>query len=64
MIRNALCESFCQDLLVLPVSIGFSVRTPYFKSDGDYAGFYLHKHPTETQQFRIEDDGRSISDLE
>lgn len=42
MIREALCEAFCTDLLVTPVPIGFAVRTPHIKADGDYSAFYRH----------------------
>lgn len=39
MIHQALCDAFCGDLSVTPVPIGYAVRTPYLKADGDYAGF-------------------------
>lgn len=64
MIQQALCDAFCADVSVTPVPIGFAVRTPHLKPDGDYAGFYLRKHEESSGMFRIEDDGCTIADLE
>lgn len=64
MIHDALCEAFCSDVLVTPVPIGFAVRTPHIKSDGDYAGFYLRRDVQDEARFRIEDDGCTVADLE
>ena len=63
MIQQALCDAFCAEVMVTPVPIGFAVRTPHMTPDGDYAGFYLRKHETG-EQFRIEDDGCTVADLE
>ena len=64
MIHDALCAAFCSEVMVTPVPIGFAVRTPHLKPDGDYAGFYVRQHETEKELFRIEDDGCTVSDLE
>lgn len=64
MIREALCEAFCSDLMVTPVPIGYAVKTPHLKPDGDYAGFYLRKNAGNDGEFRIEDDGCTVADLE
>lgn len=63
MIREALCEAFCAEVAVTPVPVGYAVRTPHLKSDGDYAAFYLRKGTTEGE-FRIEDDGSTVAHLE
>ena len=47
-----------------PVPIGFAVRTPHLKSDGDFSGFYLRRNPEQPDEYRIEDDGCTIADLE
>ena len=64
MIREALCDAFCADLVVTPVPIGFAVKTPHLKPDGDYAGFYLRKGEGVAETYRVEDDGCSVADLE
>lgn len=64
MIQQALCDAFCADVLVTPVPIGFAVRTPHIKPDGDFAAFYLRRHSENEGQFRIEDDGCTVADLE
>lgn len=64
MIRDALCEAFCSDLLVTTVPIGYAVRTPHLKADGDYAAFYLRKKDGNEAMYRVEDDGCSVADLE
>lgn len=63
MIREALCEAFCADVAVTPVPVGYAVRTPHLKSDGDYAAFYLRKGASDNE-FRIEDDGSTVAHLE
>lgn len=47
-----------------PVPIGYAVRTPHIKPDGDFAGFYLRRHDSGEEIFRIEDDGCTVADLE
>jgi hypothetical protein len=64
MIHQALCEAFCSDVLVTPVPIGFAVRTPHLKPDGDFAAFYLRKEEGSADRYRIEDDGCTVADLE
>lgn len=47
-----------------PVPIGFAVRTPHLKPDGDFSGFYLRRSTENPGEYRIEDDGCTIADLE
>ena len=63
MIQEALCKAFCENVMVTEVPIGFAVRTPHMKADGDYSSFFLRKHETENL-YRIEDNGFTIADLE
>jgi hypothetical protein len=64
MIQESLCEAFCSDVLVTPVPIGYAVRTPHLKPDGDFAAFYLRRKGDTDEEFRIEDDGSTVADLE
>lgn len=64
MIREALCKAFCTDLMVTSVPIGYAVRTPHLKVDGDYAAFYLRRKVGTESMYRVEDDGCSVADLE
>ena len=64
MMRDALCEAFCADLMVTPVPIGYAVRAPAMKEDGDFSGFYLRREHGGADRYRVEDDGCSIADLE
>lgn len=63
MIRDALCEAFCANVEITPVPIGFAVRTPHMKPDGDFASFYIRRN-VKTDLYRIEDDGCTVADLE
>lgn len=64
MIREALCEAFCSDLIVTPVPIGFAVRSPHVRADGDHAAFYLRRKEGTESVYRVEDDGCSVADLQ
>jgi len=64
MIREALCEAFCSDVMVTPIPIGFAVKTPHLKPDGDFASFFLRRKDGANEHFRIEDDGCTVADLE
>jgi len=59
-----LCSAYCRDLIVSEIPIGFAVRTPCRKKDGDYIGVYLRRVEDEPEQFRVEDDGDTIAALE
>ncbi len=63
MIQEALCNAFCGGVSVTEIPIGFAVRAPFQKSDGDYSSFYFRKHESENL-YRIEDNGFTIADLE
>lgn len=63
MIQEALCRAFCSDVHVTPVPIGFAVRTPHVRPDGDFASFYIRRN-AEADLYRLEDDGCTVGDLE
>src|SRR5262249_41271359 len=50
------------DLQITPVPIGFAVKTPFFRPDGDAVGFYIRR--AESGGLRLEDDGSTIAFLE
>jgi hypothetical protein len=63
VIHDALCKTFCANVEVTPVPIGFAVRTPHMKPDGDFASFYIRRN-VESDLYRVEDDGCTVADLE
>lgn len=63
MNKDALCRAFCADVDVNAVPIGFVVRTPFTRPDGDFVSFYI-REDRATGQCRLEDDGSTIAFLE
>lgn len=63
MNREQICRAFCEDVEVHTVPMGFAVRTPFTRPDGDNIAIYIRKMP-HTGEVRIEDDGTTIAFLE
>jgi Domain of unknown function DUF1828 len=63
MNHEALCKAFCKDVDIYSVPMGFAVRTPFTRPDGDFLSFYVRKY-APTGEFRLEDDGGTVAFLE
>lgn len=62
-LQSGLCKVFCEHFHVHKVPVGFSVKTPFIKEDGDYISFFLVRNNETPGLFRLEDDGDSVPDL-
>jgi hypothetical protein len=61
---EALCAAFCGDLRLTDVPVGYAVTTTFRRDDGDAVAFYIVRHLSTPNQFRIEDDGTTVAFLE
>jgi hypothetical protein len=64
MKAEAFCEAFCDRIAVREVPIGFALKTPFRRSDGDAIGIYLRRDEANPSLYRLEDDGETIGFLE
>ena len=65
MDTNDICKAFCQPLTLHAVPIGYALRTPFRRPDGDPIGIYLRREDSLIdERFRLEDDGQTIGFLE
>jgi hypothetical protein len=60
--KAELCQAFCNDISVTDVPAGLAVATAFRRDDGDRVSFYVIT--TDDGQFRLEDDGATIQQLE
>jgi hypothetical protein len=56
------CAAFCEHLALHEVPIGYVLKTPFKRPDGDAIGIYFRRADDGT--FRIEDDGQTLGFLE
>jgi Domain of unknown function DUF1828 len=56
------CRAFCNVLALREVPVGYVLRTPFRRADGDPIAIYLRKADDGT--YRLEDDGQTIGRLE
>jgi hypothetical protein len=56
------CRAFCAFVALHEVPIGYVLRTPFRRADGDPVAIYLRR--AEDGRFRLEDDGQTIAYLE
>ena len=63
MIEEALCQAFCDALVVSEVPVGYAVKTRFEADGGDAFTFYLVRSD-ETEKWRVEDDGATIANLD
>jgi hypothetical protein len=63
-VKEALCQAFCGDLKLTDIPVGLAVTTTFRRDDGDAVAFYIVRHPTIPDRFRVEDDGVTINFLE
>lgn len=63
MITEALCRAFCDALAINEVPVGYAVRTCFESDGGDAITFYLVQDD-RTGDWRIEDDGATIANLD
>jgi hypothetical protein len=61
--KDELCEAFCGELVVREVPAGLAVSTAFDGINGDPIGFYVIG-PDESGNYRIEDNGVSVSFIE
>ena len=64
MNKDLLCEAFCSELQIREVPAGFAVRTVFTSRDGDAIGFYVTRHPSDPNLWRVEDSGLVIPMIE
>lgn len=64
MIKEQICQAFCDDLLVTEVPVGLAVKTPFKKENGDAITFYIVWLDDTKTSARIEDDGDTMPYLE
>ncbi len=58
------CKVFCSGMSLKEVPIGYAIRTPFKKADGDYIGMYLRRMDSQIDLYRVEDDGLTVASLE
>ena len=58
------CRAFCDRIAMRPVPIGYVLKTPFRRADGDAIAIYLRRHSEDPTQYRLEDDGQTIAFLE
>ena len=60
-----ICRAFCQPVALRSVPIGYVLKTPFCRADGDPIAAYVRRDETSLlPQFRLEDDGQTIGFLE
>jgi Domain of unknown function DUF1828 len=59
-----ICRALCAGLAMREVPIGYAIRTPFQKLDGDAIGVYLRREIGSPGLLRLEDDGGTIASLE
>ena len=59
-IANQLCSTFCEEISVNPVPVGYAISTPFKDQSGDRIGFFLVE---SGGGYRVEDDGEYIAKL-
>jgi hypothetical protein len=65
MNADDICSAFCQPISLRPIPIGYVLRTPFRRADGDPVAVYIRRDETSLQeQYRLEDDGQTIGFLE
>src|SRR5436305_490542 len=62
-LKMALCEEFCGQIDVRPVSAGLAIGTAFSGVNGDPIGFYV-VGPDAEGKYRIEDNGATVTILE
>lgn len=62
--KRTLCEAFCNELELRDVPAGVAVRTAFQLKSGDAIGFYIVRAPFDRTQFRLEDSGLVVPELE
>jgi Domain of unknown function DUF1828 len=61
---DAFCEAFCAQLALHEVPIGYVLKTPFLRRDGDAVAIYIRRNEKDPRLFRIEDDGLALTELE
>ncbi len=65
MNAEEICNAFCRPIALHSVPIGYALRTPFRRSDGDPIAVYIRRDETAPEEiFRLEDDGQTIGFLE
>lgn len=58
------CKAFCDNITLRKVPMGFVLKTPFRRDDGDAIAIYIRPHHEIAGAFRLEDDGQTIGFLE
>jgi Domain of unknown function DUF1828 len=65
MNADDICRAFCRNIALHSVPIGYVLRTPFRRNDGDPLTVYIRRDETTPEErFRLEDDGQTIGFLE
>lgn len=64
MKKDDICAAFCEPMDLCEVPIGYAIKTPFRRPDGDSVAVYLRRNPQNQYEYRVEDDGETIAFLE
>jgi hypothetical protein len=64
MMKNELCSAFCENIAVREVPIGYAIKSPFRRADGDALAIYARRSENNPKEYRLEDDGETIAFLE
>lgn len=64
MNAEMICAAFCAPVALNEVPIGYALRTPFRRADGDAVSIYLRRDSEDRSRYRLEDDGQIIGFLE
>jgi len=60
MIKEKICQAFCDDLTVTEVPVGLAIKTPFKKENGEAIVFYVVWEDDTQTSARLEDDGDTM----
>lgn len=61
---DVFCAVFCGKLALQEVPIGYVLKTPFVRRDGDAIAIYIRTNEKNPSLFRMEDDGLAMTELE
>lgn len=63
MLKEDICQAFCDDLSVLKTEAGYAISAPYEDASGEPIGFYA-LGPDQNRRYRLVDSGATVAFLE
>ncbi|MCA3556179.1 DUF1828 domain-containing protein [Aestuariivirga sp.] len=64
MNRENFCEAICSELQLRTVPLGYVLKTPFLKDDGESIAIYIRRSSADSKFYRLEDDGETVAALE